>query len=94
MLRVKSLRLAHCENSHSLWNGMGGDWFRRTRHPETQREGIEMANARIDRMLRELQSEPALQFFQGVFTLDGPAPSPVSSEPSIPVSLLKQPQAA
>ncbi len=53
-----------------------------------------MANARIDRMLRELQSEPALQFFQGVFILDGPVPAPVASEPQIPVSLLKQPTAA
>ncbi|HLX24991.1 MAG TPA: hypothetical protein VKR38_16705 [Usitatibacter sp.] len=53
-----------------------------------------MANARIDRMLRELHTEPALQFFQGVFILDGPEPAHVSSEPAIPVSLLKQPATA
>ncbi len=52
-----------------------------------------MANARIDRMLRELHSEPALQFFKGAL-MDSPVAPPVSSEPAIPVSLLKQPQAA
>ena len=47
-----------------------------------------MANARIDRMLRELQSEPSLQFFQGFFELS-PAPAKIPAEPAIPVSLLE-----
>jgi hypothetical protein len=47
-----------------------------------------MANARIDRMVRELQSEPSLQFFQRFFQLDRPA-AQRSSQPAIPVSLLK-----
>jgi hypothetical protein len=49
-----------------------------------------MANARIDRMLRELHSEPSLQFFQGFFNLKRAAPAPSAYEPAIPVSLLKQ----
>ncbi|HUL55585.1 MAG TPA: hypothetical protein VLT60_01215 [Usitatibacter sp.] len=52
-----------------------------------------MANARIDRMLRELHTEPSLQFFQGFFDL-APAKPPVPSEPAIPVSLLKHAPAA
>ena len=47
-----------------------------------------MANARIDRMLRELHSEPSLQFFQGFLVVKSAAP--VASQPAIPVSLLKQ----
>ena len=31
-----------------------------------------MANARIDRMVRELNSEPSSQFFQHLFGLVGP----------------------
>jgi hypothetical protein len=53
-----------------------------------------MATARIDRMLRELHSEPSLQFFGGFLDAKQPAPSPVPSEPAIPVSLLKQAQPA
>ncbi|HEY2627932.1 MAG TPA: hypothetical protein VGI57_02335 [Usitatibacter sp.] len=52
-----------------------------------------MANARIDRMLRELHSEPSLQFFQDLFALR-PAQSPVPMEPAIPASLLKHVLAA
>jgi hypothetical protein len=46
-----------------------------------------MVNARIDRMLRELQSEPSHQFFKVMFGL-GDAPAK-PREPAIPVSLLK-----
>jgi len=49
-----------------------------------------MSNARIDRMLCELNSEPSLQFFQGVFVLDRPAEAQ-KSEPAIPAFLLKAP---
>ena len=49
-----------------------------------------MANARIDRMLRELQSDPSLQFFQGLFGAQRPAQTPAAGEPAIPVSILKQ----
>ena len=49
-----------------------------------------MANARIDRMLRELHSEPSLQFFQGLFDLKRPASSPAAGERTIPASLLEQ----
>jgi hypothetical protein len=49
-----------------------------------------MANARIDRMLRELHSEPSLQFFQGFFGVNRAAPATAASEPAIPISLLKQ----
>jgi hypothetical protein len=49
-----------------------------------------MANARIDRMLRELHSEPSLQFFGGFFDSKRPAPAAAASEPAIPASLLKQ----
>jgi hypothetical protein len=62
-------------------------------HTTKPDKGIDMANARIDRMLRELHSEPALQFFQGVFILDGPVPSPAPNE-DIPLFLLKQPSSA
>jgi hypothetical protein len=55
------------------------------------REGKQMANARIDRMLRELHSEPSHQFFKEVFGLgNAPAkPQAEPREPGIPVSLLK-----
>ena len=48
-----------------------------------------MTNARIDRMLRELDCDPTHQFFSALFGLIGlgkpaPAPAPVA----IPVSLL------
>jgi hypothetical protein len=52
-----------------------------------------MANARIDRMLRELHSEPSLQFFQDLLKLR-PAQAQVPTEPAIPVSLLKHVSAA
>jgi len=48
-----------------------------------------MANARIDRMIRELHTEPSLQFFQGLFSLDRPVQPQKPSEPSIPAFLLK-----
>jgi hypothetical protein len=50
-----------------------------------------MAHARIDRMLRELHSEPSHQFFKEVFGLGNAAakPQPQPREPGIPVSLLK-----
>jgi hypothetical protein len=49
-----------------------------------------MANARIDRMLRELHSEPSIQFFQGFFELKRPASGPAQGERTIPASLLEQ----
>lgn len=51
-----------------------------------------MTNARIDRMLRELNSEPPVQFFQNLFGLVGlgesrkqsaPAPAIVAAAASI-----------
>ena len=57
-----------------------------------RRQGKQVANARIDRMLRELNSEPSHQFFKAVFGI-GSAPAkpqqPQPREPGIPVSLLK-----
>jgi len=48
-----------------------------------------MTNARIDRMLRELNSEPPVQFFQNLFGLVGlgesrgqPAPAPAIATPA------------
>jgi hypothetical protein len=32
-------------------------------------QGTHMAQVRIDRMIRELHTEPSLQFFQGLFAL-------------------------
>jgi len=52
-----------------------------------------MANARIERMLKELHTEPSLQFFQGFFELRPTTPA-VPTEPAIPVSLLKLEPAA
>ena len=49
-----------------------------------------MANARIDRMLRELHSEPSLQFFQGFLDLKRPASSPAPGERTTPASLFAQ----
>jgi hypothetical protein len=52
-----------------------------------------MASTRVDRMLRELQSEPSTQFFQRFFGLGAPRavqqPQP-EPRPAIPVSLLKK----
>ena len=53
-----------------------------------------MANARIDRMLRELQSDPSQQFFSGLFGLMGLGKEVTqtrgdSRDAAIPVSLLK-----
>jgi hypothetical protein len=52
-----------------------------------------MANARIDRMLRELHTEPSFQFFQLFFNLR-PALVRIPAQPAIPVSLLKRVSAA
>jgi hypothetical protein len=52
-----------------------------------------MASTRIDRMLRELQSEPSHRFFQRFFGLDAAAAKPQQQParpPAIPVSLLKK----
>ena len=89
MLRVKSGAGADCENLHSPLSGSGGDWIQRTTTSiRTEREGIEMANARVDRMIREMHTEPSFQFFLGFFNLR-PALVRVPAEPAIPVSLLK-----
>ena len=42
-----------------------------------------MANARIDRMLRELNSEPPVQFFQDLFGLVGLGESRRTPQPSL-----------
>jgi hypothetical protein len=58
-----------------------------------RREGKQMASTRIERMLRELQSEPSHQFFERFFGLDAAAAKPQQQpvrEPAIPVSLLKK----
>jgi hypothetical protein len=54
-------------------------------------QGKQMTNARIDRMLRELNSEPSSQFFQRLFGLVGLGNEPRQAprERSIPASLLK-----
>lgn len=52
-----------------------------------------MASTRVERMLRELQSEPSHQFFQRLFGLDAAAAKPQQQparEPAMPVSLLKK----
>ena len=52
-----------------------------------------MANARIDRMVRELNSDPSCQFFQRLFGLVGlgmePRRQTAAREINIPASLLK-----
>jgi hypothetical protein len=51
-----------------------------------------MANARIDRMVRELNSEPSSQFFLHLFGLVGlgeERAKPAAREFDIPASLLK-----
>ena len=59
---------------------------------ESANKGKEMATARIDRMLRELQSEPSHQFFHRLFGLGRPPAKPQAPahQPAIPVSLLKK----
>jgi hypothetical protein len=57
-------------------------------------QGKQMSNARIDRMVRELNSEPSSQFFQSFFGLIGLGKAPVaaklqSRESDISFSLLK-----
>jgi adenine-specific DNA glycosylase len=57
-----------------------------------RRKGKQMATTRIDRMLRELHSEPSHQFFWELLGLgrDSAKPQqPKPREPGIPVSLLK-----
>ncbi len=52
-----------------------------------------MASTRVERMLRELQSEPSHQFFQVFFGLGAAAAKPQQQpvrEPAIPASLLKK----
>ncbi len=39
-----------------------------------------MSNARIDRMVRELNSEPSVQFFQGFFGLIGLGKAPAKTK--------------
>lgn len=51
-----------------------------------------MTNARIERMLRELNSEPPVQFFQDLFGLVGLGESRESSQPQ--PSLAAKPVAA
>ncbi|HEX4331849.1 MAG TPA: hypothetical protein VH040_06910 [Usitatibacter sp.] len=47
-----------------------------------------MTNARIDRMLRELNSEPPVQFFQNLFGLVGLGESKSRREPAaLPVAV-------
>lgn len=45
-----------------------------------------MTNARIERMLRELNSEPPVQFFQDLFGLVGLGESRKESKPSAPAT--------
>jgi hypothetical protein len=56
-------------------------------------QGKQMANARIDRMVRELNSEPSSQFFQHLFGLVGlgkdSLAQPAARQSGIPASLLK-----
>jgi hypothetical protein len=52
-----------------------------------------MANARVDRMIREMHTEPSFQFFLGFFNLR-PALVRIPVQPAIPVSLLKHISAA
>ena len=54
-----------------------------------------MSNARIDRMVRELNSEPSLQFFQSLFGLIGLGASPAvakvpSRDSNVSFSLLEK----
>jgi hypothetical protein len=58
-------------------------------------QGKQMSNARIDRMVRELNSEPTSQFFLHLFGLVGLGEAPVavkadSRESGIPLQLMKQ----
>jgi hypothetical protein len=43
-------------------------------------QGKQMSNARIDRMVRELNSEPSVQFFQSLFGLIGLGEPPVAAK--------------
>lgn len=57
-----------------------------------RRKGKQLATARIDRMLRELNSEPSHQFFWELLGLGRDAAKPQQPQPreaGIPVSLLK-----
>jgi hypothetical protein len=55
----------------------------------TSGQGKQMNNVRIDRMLRELDSDPSHQFFSALFGLIGLGKSETREQsPSIPYSLL------
>ena len=61
-------------------------------HPRRPHKEKNMTNARIERMLRELNSEPPVQFFQNLFGLVGLGESRES--PAAQPSLAAKPVAA
>jgi hypothetical protein len=59
-----------------------------------RKQGKQMSNARIDRMVRELNSEPSTQFFQRLFGLGDSLPEPKAAARKVNNVLVSMPKGA